>query len=69
MPLGWIGNALIISGHWCLGKKLRLAFLLSIAGGCCWILEGIRIEKPDLIFIEVALGCIAIRNFQKWGKK
>jgi hypothetical protein len=69
MPLGWIGNALIICGHWLLGKKLRLAFLLSVGGGCCWILEGIRIGKSDLVFIEVALGCIAIRNFWKWREK
>jgi hypothetical protein len=69
MPLGWIGNALIIAGHWCLGKKLRFAFVLSILGGCCWVVEGIRIAKPDLIFIEITLACIGFRNFLKWGKE
>jgi len=68
MPFGWLGNALIIAGHWRLGARSRVGFLLGIAGGCCWIVEGVRIVKPDLIFIECVLASIALRNFLKWGK-
>lgn len=66
MTFGWIGNALIISGAWQIGHKRRWAFLLTMAGGCCWIAEGVRIGKPDLVFIEVVMWFIALRNFLKW---
>lgn len=68
MTFGWLGNALILCGHWLLGRKSRVAFLFTITGGICWIIEGLHISKPDLIFIELVLGCIAIRNFFKWAK-
>jgi len=68
MPLGWIGNVLIILGAWQLGHKRRWAFLITFTGGLFWVSEGIRLAKPDLIFIEVVMGCVAIRNFIRWGK-
>jgi len=69
MPLGWIGNALIIFGAWQIGYKRRWAFLVTLVGGFFWVAEGIRLVKPDLIFIEVVMGFVAIRNFLRWRNK
>ena len=69
MPLGWIGNALIIFGAWQIGCRHRWAFLMTLIGGFFWVAEGIRLVKPDLIFIEVVMGFVAIRNFLRWGNK
>lgn len=68
MPLGWIGNALIIFGAWQIGYRRRWGFLVAMFGGLSWMAEGIRIGKTDLIFIEVVMCLVALRNFIKWKK-
>lgn len=65
--MGWIGNVFIVVGAWNVGHKRRWAFLLSMIGGCCWIAEGTRIGRLDLIAIESLMFLMALRNFIKWG--
>ena len=67
--MGWIGNVFILFGAWNIGHKRRWAFLFTITGGCFWIAEGLRISKPDLIFIESVMGLVAFRNYLKWREK
>lgn len=66
--MGWIGNALIIFGAWHIGHKRRWAFLCTMAGGLCWVSEGVWLMRADLIFIEIVMSLIAFRNFLKWRK-
>lgn len=68
MPFGWIGNLLLISGAWQIGHKRRWGFLLTMAGGLCWICQGAIIGRSDLIFIDSVMELVTIRNWIKWGK-
>ena len=66
--MGWLGNALIIYGAWQIGHKRRFGFLLAIAGSVCWVSVGFNLGMLDLMFIELVMACIAMRNFFKWSK-
>lgn len=67
--MGWIGSVFIIIGAWHIGRKRRWAFLLTMFGGACWICEGVRIAKPELIMIEAVMFCVALRSFLLWRVK
>lgn len=64
--MGWVGNAFIVSGSWCLGNKWRHAFLLSIVGECFWIVQALKQGQTDLAFICVVFCVLALRNWLKW---
>ena len=67
--MGWLGNALIISGAWQIGYKRRCGFLIALSGSLFWIAEGSRLGMLDLICIEVIMVCVSLRNFWKWRKQ
>jgi len=66
--MGWLGNILILTGAWNIGRKRRWGFLLAICGSACWITQGLMTGQADLAFIETAMSAVAIRNFILWGK-
>jgi len=65
--MGWIGTIFTLVGVWVLTDRIRLALLLLIAGNVCWAIEGVLIEKPDLIVINSALLLLALRNLLRCG--
>lgn len=66
IPWGWIGNALLITGAWRIGKKHRHAFAFTLCGGLCWLYEATKMGRADWVFIEVVMFAVACRNYWYW---
>lgn len=66
--LSWIGNLFIVAGLYGVGNKLRRAFLASIVGESCWIIQAASKHDWALTSICVVFLLMAVRSYIKWGK-
>lgn len=68
IPFGWLGNVLLITGAWQLAHKRRHAFLITMCGGACWLIEAAKTGRADWLFIEIVMLLVAVRNYWHWGR-
>jgi hypothetical protein len=70
--IGWIANALMLYGSYCVGERRRYGFLMQLTGNGLWAYIGVckynGDEKASLIAISVAFCCLYAFNFYKWGR-
>ena len=66
---GWVGNALIIVGLYKIADKWRQAFLFSIAGEACWMVNAYQRSDWALFSICAIFNVMAFRSYIKWGRE
>ena len=66
---GAIGTILLLLAAILVARKLRVAFLLTVAGEVFWLYEAVELERYDLAVMCVAFGVIAFYSWVLWGKK
>ena len=65
---GWIGNAFIVIGLWKIADKWRSAFLFSIIGESCWMVNAFMKQDWALFSICAVFNVMALRSYVKWGR-
>jgi hypothetical protein len=69
--MGWLANALMLTGSYCVGEHHRIGLLMQLAGNALWAYIGIyRYDGKDrrsLIAISVAFCVLYVFNFWKWS--
>lgn len=60
---GWIGNVILVIGHYSVGSKKRWAFLAVTIGEIIWIVASSLIGSPSMIFICAVFAALSIRNW------
>jgi hypothetical protein len=68
VTIGWLANALQITGLICLGQRLSCGWLFGIAAECLWLVRADEMNMPDLIFISGVYIGIAGWNFYNWRR-
>lgn len=66
--IGWIGNVFIVIGLYKIADKWRHAFLFSIAGESCWMVNSYFRADWALFSICAVFNVMALRSFVKWGR-
>lgn len=66
--MGWLANAFILAGMYLIGEKNRHGFLCSIAGETIWTFRAWQSGMIDLALICGIFCCVALYNWQKWGR-
>ncbi len=61
--IGWIANFFLIFGVWLIGRKWKSAHLFMASGNFLYLIESIRIERYDMIFLCSILGILSIKNW------
>lgn len=67
LGLEWIANAIIIAGLFAIGRKQRIAFLLSFAGEAMWTGLSLMRCHYSLAAICAVFCVLAVRNWFLWS--
>jgi hypothetical protein len=65
---GWIGNAFLFAGIYCVGEKKRYGFLLTTVGELLWVVAAQQRGSWDLLVLAIVFATMQAWNWVKWGR-
>jgi hypothetical protein len=63
---GWLGNIFLLAGHFCLGSKNRISFLLITVGELLWLYRSFEVGIIDGMFLCSVFAALSMWNWHKW---
>lgn len=66
VALEWFSVSLTCLSTVLLGDKKRLGWAVAVLGNVCWIAWAVMIDAVGVVFVNLLLAALGIRNWLGW---